>query len=290
MTNLDNSLKYQPSGSGSWGVSALYEGYLLEFSGLPDRRRIFKEKFQKFLPFLKSPAKPGCQKIIKSVDLYSLFSPSAKIAWNRACLIALKHKREITMENLFLTLLDSPSIKKLFAKLKIDPSAAEKFLKNYLKLSHKTGSVNIKKVPFDAFALAMKLHNRKIGSLMLMGSLLRLAPSDNILQAIFSNIGLTLEKLEILSAWILNLGYEFPANSAAAQTFYCCLQAQNLENHFGYFFEFPAIDTAVKYSQNYYKDLQGQKALQYLVKAGKLAKAAGTKIISEKYVRLAAGK
>jgi len=284
------SLKYQSSGSGSWGISALYEGYLLEFSGLPDRGRIFKEKLQKFLPFFKPSTKPESQKIIKSVDIYSLFSPSAKASWNRACLVALKHKREVTMEDLFLTLLNTPSIKKLFAKLKIDASAAEIFLKNYLKISHQPESSNVKQVPFEAFALAMKLHNRKIGSLMLLGGLLCLAPPDNILQAIFSNIGLTLGKLEILSVWILNLEYEFPANSAAAQTAYCCLQAQSLENHFGYFFEFPAIDAAVECSQSYYKDLQGQKALQYLVKAGKLAKEKGTTIISEKLVHQVAGK
>ncbi len=125
---------------------------------------------------------------------------------------------------------------------------------------------------------------------MLLGGLLHLAPQDNVLQAIFSNINLTLDKLEILSVWILNLQYEFPEGSSSSHTTYCCLQAQNLENHFGYFFEFPAIESAVKFSQNYYKDLRGQKALQYLVKAGALAKAAGTMRVSEKFVQLAASR
>ncbi len=290
MTSLNQSLKYQSSNANPWGLSALYEGYLLEFSGLPNRARIRKEKLQKLFPFLrKTPVATG-QKIIKSVDIYPLFSPSAKTAWNRGCLIALNHKREMAMEDLFLALLDAPSIIKLFAKLKINTASAKTFLTNYIKLSRQTETKNIVHVPFEAFLWAMKLHNHKIGSLMLLGGLLRLAPQDNVLQAIFTNIGLTVEKLEILTVWILNLDYEFPNSTPAAQTAYCCMQAQALENHFGYFFEFPAIDAAVKYSQNYYQDLRGQKALQYLVKAGNLAKAMGSKIISEKLVSQAAGK
>lgn len=290
MPSLNQSLKYQYSSFSPWGISALYEGYLLEFSGAPDKSRIGKEKLQKFLPFLKTPAQPKDKKIIQSVDLYTLFSPSAKAAWNQACEIALKHKREMAMEDLFLALLDVPSVIKLFAKLKIDTSAAKTFLTNYIKLSSQTESKNITQAPFEAFLLASKLKNHKIGSLMLLGGLLRLAPQDNVLQAIFSNIGLTVEKLEILIVWILNLDYEFPANTEAAQTAYCCMQAQSLEDHFGYFFEFPAIDAAVKYAQDFFQDMRHQKALQFLVRAGNLAKTAGSKIITEKLVRQAAGK
>ncbi|MFA5991150.1 MAG: Clp protease N-terminal domain-containing protein [Candidatus Doudnabacteria bacterium] len=290
MTSLNQSLKYQYSSFSPWGISALYEGYLLEFSGAPDKARIGKEKLRKFLPFLKTSAEPTNKKIIQSVDLYTLFSPSAKTAWNQACEIALKHKREMAMEDLFLALLNVPSVIKLFAKLKIDISSAKTFLTNYIKLSSQTESKNITQVPFEAFLLASKLKNHKIGSLMLLGGLLRLAPQDNVLQAIFSNIGLTVEKLEILIVWILNLDYEFPANTPAAQTAYCCMQAQGLEDHFGYFFEFPAVDVAVKYAQDYFQDLRHQKALQFLVRAGNLAKTAGSKIITEKLVRQAAGK
>ncbi len=290
MAGLNQSLKYQPTNTNPWGLTALYEGYLLEFSGAPNKTRIGKEKLYEFLPFLKKPTPAIKQKIIKSVDIYSLFSPSAKTAWNRACLIALKHKREMAMEDLFLTLLNAPSVIELFAKLKIDTSTAKIFLTNYIKLSKLTESKNVTQVPFEAFLLAIKLHNHKIGSLMLLGGLLRLAPQNNVLQAIFSNIGLTVEKLEILTVWILNLDYEFPSNTSAGQTAYCCRQAQSLENHFGYFFEFPAIDTAVKYSQDYFQDMRHQKALQFLVRAGNLARAEGSKIITEKLVRQAVGK
>ncbi|MEK7161688.1 MAG: hypothetical protein AAB729_03295 [Patescibacteria group bacterium] len=290
MPGLNQSLKYQSSNSDPWSISALYEGYLLEFSGVPNKTRVGKEKWHNFLPMLKTPNVPTKQKIIQSIDIYSLFSPSAKTAWNNACLIALKRKREMAMEDLFSALLYAPSVIKLFAKLKIDTSAAQIFLTNYIKLSSQTESKNITQVPFEAFLLAMKLHNHKIGSLMLLGGLLRLAPQDNVLQAIFSNIGLTVEKLEILIVWILNLDYEFPPRTPAAQTAYCCMQAQGLENHFGYFFEFPAIDAAVKYAQDYFQDMRHQKALQFLVRAGNLAKTAGSKIITEKLVRQAAGK
>lgn len=290
MPSLNQSLKYQTPNSDPWAISALYEGYLLKFSAAPDKTRLLKEKIQNLMPFLKTNTPPVDEKIIKSVDIYSLFSPNAKSTWNRACLIALKQKREMAMEDLFLALLCSPSIIKLFAKLKIGTSAVEIFLTNYIKLSSQTEIKNINQVPFEAFLLAMKLKNHKIGSLMLLGGLLRLAPQNNVLQAIFTNIGLTVEKLEILTVWILNLDYQFPNDTPAAQTAYCCMQAQGLENHFGYFFEFPAIDAAVQYSQGYYQDLRHQKALQYLVRAGNLAKVAGSKIISENLVRQAAGK
>ena len=220
-----------------------------------------------------------------SLNIYSLFSPNAKNAWQDAIAHTKKRKEQIGVESIFLSLLKKPSVTKLMARLKVDPSSAEIFLKNYLRLQPTSGSETIKKLPFEAFSLAVKLSNPKIGSLMLLGALLKIIPQDNILQAIFTNIGLTLENLEIYMAWVLNLKYEFPKNSNAQKLLYCCRQSQGLEEHFGYFFELPAIETAVKFSSKItLKDLEHKKALQLLVKAAGLAKSKGLKSISQSLV------
>ena len=124
---------------------------------------------------------------------------------------------------------------------------------------------------------------------MLLGALLNTLPEENILQAIFSNIGLTIEKLELFAVWSLGLNHEFPKNSRQAKLLFCCQQAAALERHFGYFFELPAIEAAVSLSANQtIKDLEHKKALQFLVKAAAVAKNRGTKIISENFVKQAA--
>ncbi len=282
-----SDLKYQTSDQ-DWGITALYEGYLLYFSGVFNKSRVYKENFYRLLPFLKKPAAAKPKGSLASVDIYSMFSRSGQRAWNRAFITTAKRKTPVGVEDLFLALLKESSVKNLLHRLKVSTTSAEIFLKNYLKLTHQPSATTIQKIPFEAFNLAMELHNHKIGSLMLLGALLKHTPQDNILQAIFTNIGLTLEKLEIFSVWTLNLDFDFPEQSQASQLLYCCRQSQFLEDKFGYYFELPAIEAAVELAGNYYKDMRHYKALQYLVKAGVLAIASGQKIISAKFVRQAA--
>lgn len=275
-------LVYKPAGNG-WGMTALFEDYRLTFSGGPDSAGL-KAKISAAFNSGQEP-KTGP---VGSVDLYRLFSPDAKNAWQGAWESAKKRDRAISLEDIFLALLKEPSVKNLLSRMKVNTQAAQTLLTNYLKLTPPSGSDTAKIIPFMAFAFALKLHNHKIGSLMLLGALLKAAPRDNILQAIFVNVGLTLEKLEPFAVWTLDLNYEFPPLSSRYKLLYCLRQAQGLEEHFGYFFEAPAIEAAIKQSAGQtFTDLEHKKALQILVRAGQLAQGKGTKVISESLVRQA---
>jgi hypothetical protein len=272
-----------------WGLEAFYEGYRLVFSADFAQARLKKEKWTKFLKFFKIGPKKNPGSIVGSVDLYDLFSQSAKRAWNNAYKLSKKRGQAASVEDIFLALLLEPSVKNILGRLKVNGQQAGTFINNYLQLTSPLDGDVVKKIPFEAFALSARLHNHKIGSLMLLGGLLRAVPRDNILQAIFTNIGLTSAKLELFSVWLLDLDYNFPPQSTSAQLLFCLRQAQGLEEHFGYFFEFPAIAAAMDLSLGQtLKDLQHVKALQLLVKAGLLAQNKGTKIISENLVIQAA--
>lgn len=272
----------------NWGLCAFYEGYRLIFSGVFDINRVRKEKWGKLWPFYNPKNTEHKKNLTEEVDVYNMFSHSAKHAWNRAFVKTSKQHRPVGVEDLFLALLEEPTVKNLLRRIKVSTHTAEKFLNNYLKLNHQNTTQTLQQIPFQAFNFAMKLHNRKIGSLMLLGALLENTPQDNILQAIFTNIGLTTKKLEIFSVWILNLNYEFPKNSEASQLLFCCQQTQLLESHFGYFYELPAIETAVSLARNYYTDMRHLKAMQYLIKAGLIAKEKNNKLVTAKMVSQAA--
>jgi ATP-dependent Clp protease ATP-binding subunit ClpA len=274
------------SDKSEWGLTALYEGYRLVFSANFNASRIRKEKWQHLLPFLKNKPDPKPRSIISNVDVYSLFSQNAKTAWALAFKLSQQRKgKQVGVEDLFLALLQSPTVKNMLQRMKVGTSAAQILLKNYLKLNPPSNSPIMQKVPFEAFVLSVDLKNHKVGSLMLLGALLKTVPQENILQAIFTNIELNLEKLELFSAWILDLDFNFQENSKYDKLLYCCRQATNLEQHFGYYFEFPAIEEAVKLSAGQtLKDLEHKKALQLLVRAAGRTKKLGKKIVSHEMV------
>lgn len=281
-------LKYQKTDSG-WGLTAFFEGYRLIFTGLFERKGLGRARLKKLFPFLRSGRKKKKNSIIKDLDLFSLFSTSARHAWNHANVSARKRKSLVGAEDVFLALLKEASVQNLLHRLKVSTHEAESFLNNYLTLAPSSSVETVKKIPFEAFNLAVKLGNHKIGSLMLLGALLNTMPEENILQAIFANIGLTEEKLELFAVWLLKLNYEFPKNSPSGKLLYCLRQSEALEEHFGYFFELPAIEAAVYLSQGQtFKDIEHKKALQLLVKAGLLGQTQKNKIISENLVAQAA--
>ena len=266
-------------------MTAVYDGYQLVFTGTAEHKRLRHEAWQRLTArFGFKHRLQEKEKLLSRVDLYALFDQPAKQIWNQACRKALNRSAPISYEDIFLLLLKQPEIQMLCRRLNSDPKAAEKFLKNYQHLHQPSPSPAIAELPFAAFDLALTLRHHKIDSLMLLGGLIITAPKDHVLSAIFSNMGLTLEKLEILAAWLLNLPVEFPPHSTAATMLYCCRQAEILESHFGYTFDYPAIEAAVKFSQDYYQDMRHLKAMQYLVKAGLLAKSQKSKIISSKHL------
>jgi len=140
------------------------------------------------------------------------------------------------VEDIFLALLKEPSVVNLLSRIKVNGPQAETFINNYLKLTPPLDGATVKKIPFEAFALAAKLHNHKIGSLMLLGGLLEATPHNNILQAIFSNIGLSAAKLELFAVWLLDLDYDFPSSSISGKLLFCLRQAANLEQTLRLFF------------------------------------------------------
>lgn len=283
LSKIGIGLTFQAS-KDSWGLRGFYEGYKLVFSAGFKRHLLPQEWLYGLLPFLKN-SKKSDSGIISQIDIYELFSPSAKTAWSRACRIAYRQKRLVGVEDIFLALLKEDSVRALLKRLKVNTLDAEIFLHNYLKLSAAPSQEIIKTIPFEAFALSAKLHNHKVGSLMLLGALLAATPQNNVLQAIFANIGLSLEKLELFAVWRLNLNYSFPKNSYLEKLLFCCRQTETLEQHSGYFFELPAIEAAVNSSQGQtFKDLEHKKALQILVKASNLAKQKNQTIIGESLV------
>lgn len=279
-------IKYKKN-KDSWGIEALYNGQRLNFSGPSDTPQ---KKFQKLFGYFFKSNQNNSSDNSSGVDIYNLFSPSAKVAWDDALENAKKRNGEVSVEDIFLALLKQNTTQNLMARLRVSGKDAETFLKNYLKLQPASSMETVKKVPFEAFALAVKLGHHKVSCLMLLGALLTSTPQNNILQAIFSNIGLTIENLEIFAAWIYRLDYSFPKSSKEAKLLYCCRQSQALEEHFGYFFELPAIEEAVKLSSKMtLKDLEHKKALQFLVKAVHLAKTKKTKLISQSLILQASG-
>jgi hypothetical protein len=284
-TAVGPALNYQPGGS-PWGLEAFYEGYRLVFSADFNTALKTTKKWQKAFKFFAAAPDKNPGSIISNVDLYNLFSKDAMHAWSDAYVLAQKSKSQLGVEDIFLALLKESSVKNLLSRIKVDGLQAKTLINNYLKLTPPLCGTTVKKIPFEAFALAAKLHNHKVGTLMLLGGLLKAVPQNNILQAIFSNIGLSAAKLELFAVWLLDLDYEFPPDSASGKLLFCLRQARGLEKHFGYFFELPAIEAAVDLSQGQtLKDLQHLKALQLLVKAGLLAQNKKTKIISESLVK-----
>ena len=265
-----------------WGLSADYKGYQLEFS---QGREVSSFGLLKKDSF-KINQKSNKHQII---DIYSLLSADAKLAWADAYKICKKRGgKEIGVEDIFLALLKAKSVILMLERLKVSPTEAEKVIKNYLKLAPPLCDMAVKKIPFEAFVLSVKLHNHKVGTLMLLSALLKATPHENILQAIFTNIGLTTAKLELFAVWFLSLNHSFPKESTSEKMLYCMLQVENLENHFGYFFEFPAIEKAMQLSRGEsLKDLEHRKALQLLVKAAGIAREKNKKIITANYIEQA---
>lgn len=270
----------------NWGLAAIYQEQKLVFSGTFDLSRIRQERWKKFLQLFKKNKTSYSADKSDTTDIYDLFSPSARQAWSQAFYGAKQRRAAVTLEDIFLALLDEPSVQDLFVRLEEDPVDTKVLLNNYLKLGKPTAfSDELKKIPFEAYALALRLHGRKIGSLMLLGALLKLAPKDSILQAIFTNIGLTLDKLEVLTVWLVHLNFSFPVGSLNDQLLDCCLKAELLEKHFGYFFELPAIEAVANISAKQTNEaLQHKTMLRLLVKAGLLAKLKHAAVVPARLV------
>jgi hypothetical protein len=278
---FNNLIRYQAS-KNAWGLEAIYDACKLEFSKPLATKKLLLSKIKQLVY-----KKPADQSIITTVDIYNLLSKSAKIAWENAYKICKARKgTELSVEDIFLSLLKTTSVKMVLKRLKVNTAETEKLIKNYLLLGAPLYGNVVQKIPFEAFILSTKIHNHKVGSLMLLGALLKAVPHENILQAIFSNIGLTTAKLELFAVWYLKLNYDFPKNSTSEKLLYCLTQAELLEEHFGYYYNFDAIEKAMLISQKQtLKNLEHKKTVQLLIKASILAKNKNQKIITAEYIK-----
>lgn len=273
-----NKMQYKTTKDG-WGLKSGLDAQDIIFSGTFDAARFKREKWRLFWARLS-----GRLQTKPEIDIYDLFSPSAKDAWKKTFFLARKNHRLPSLEDVFLSLMDEPSVINLFKRLKVSTQDAKKLLNNYLKLNSSPPTPVLKELPFEAFNLALELKHSKIGSLMLLGALIKLTPPENILQAIFANIELNFTRWQLLTVWLLDINYDF-ADADTEHLLNSCRQVSLLEQHFGYFYQLGAIEAANKLSQAQPEVARQAAALNLLVKAGALAKSKRTKLITKDLIQ-----
>lgn len=257
------ALVYMPSAN-NWGLYAKDGNTALVFSGTLNPARICKNFFNRLLLKPQRPMVSG-----DAVDIFQLFSPAAKKIWNRAVWMAINQgPLRVGCVHIFLSLTEDPSVQTIFFRFGADLRDARTLLKNYMKLSAlSAGSEELKHLPFAAFEESEKLHSPSITPLMLLAALVQILSSENILQAVFDNLGLTLTKLEVLAVWLENLNYGFPDNNFAAGLLHCFQRVQWLEQQNRITFKLNAVEQALTGSANNPKE-----ALKLLVRAATSAK------------------
>jgi hypothetical protein len=265
------SLTYYKSRD-KWGLLAQDGDATLVFSGLLKSGRIWKEILAKI--FLK---KPKVFVTADPIDVYQLFSPAAKKVWNNAVWMSVNQGPiKVGCIQLFLALIQDPTIKAVFSRFNADLHDAKTLLNNYMILYPPSAGVQeIKKIPFAAFAESEKLHAPNISPLMLLYALIEILPADNILQAVFGNLGLTPTKLEVLTVWLLQLNYEFPDKSFAADLLHCCQKISYIEQHNKIKYKLDALEQALIASNN-----NAVAALKLLVQAASKAQKSRSRVIS----------
>ena len=154
------------------------------------------------------------------INIYELFNQDAKRAWNKSLTIAKQRQSKtvnlnseerpsvsvlVTPIDLFLALLEHQSIQLIFIRLGVNPADVKTILQNYAAFSIPASTNELNQIPFVAFGESLKLHNKTIDPLMLLCALGICLPEEHIIQAIFLNINLSVDKLEVLSSWIFHL-------------------------------------------------------------------------------------
>ncbi len=154
------------------------------------------------------------------IDIYHLFNKETKTAWNNSLKFAKLRQQnlkklfgqnrrsdnlEVIATDLIQSLLEQQSTKLIFLRLGVNPEDIKTLISNYALLSPKASEEELYKIPFTAFTESLKLHNKTIDPLMLLCALAIDLNENHILQAVFFNLNLSIEKLEILATWIFNL-------------------------------------------------------------------------------------
>ncbi len=140
-------------------------------------------------------------------DVYAAFDSAAKHCWDYSFHLARKRGADQPgVCDLFLSLLSHDTVQLLFLRLGVSATDIKTFVGNYLKInSNAQTNLPLDRIPFLAFTESLKLHNPVIDPLMLLCALSIDLPDGHIIQDVFFNIDLTLEKLEILASWGFNV-------------------------------------------------------------------------------------
>ncbi len=153
-----------------------------------------------------------------SLDIYEFFSPEAKRCWNKSFELAKQRSRQreklnldgksngsVTALDLLSALLEDKEVILVFMRLGINIEDIKTLLSEYAIVNTIALKGELLQIPFVAFSESVKLHNRQLDPLMLLCALAIALPQDHFIQAIFFNINLSLEDLEIIAAWVFNI-------------------------------------------------------------------------------------
>lgn len=143
----------------------------------------------------------------RDIDVYKLFTHSAKEVWNNSLRTSRKYGTETpNTVHIFLALLDHPAVKLVFFRFGVNPATFIPALEQYLKTQGLPNESDlVQRLPFAALEEALKMRNRSVDALMLLCALVTILPEDHVIQKIFFNVDLSYEKLEAIAAWVFNL-------------------------------------------------------------------------------------
>lgn len=257
------ALEYFPS-KDKWGLYAKDGELTLVFSGFLNPIRIFKNKISRLLLNPQLPQITG-----DAVDIFRLFTPEAELVWNRAVWKSINQGSEKSgCMHLFLSLTQDPQVREIFTRLGADLHDARKLLLNVMRLSPASSAVEeLRQIPFVAFQEAEKLHSPGITPLMLLAAIVQVLSAEHILQAVFSNLDLTREKVEVLAVWRGSLNYDFPKNKNAQALLHCCQRVAIMEKHNRVFYKLNVIEEALTRSKG-----ETALAMKLLIQAATRAK------------------
>ncbi len=134
------------------------------------------------------------------VDVYELFSNSAREVWNKSWLVAQKRGHaQVTIEDELMALCSAQDTQLALFRLGIN---AREFMD---VINQATAPTPIDNLPFVAYQKMVELSNNLIDPVMLLCASLSMLPSDHPVQNYFFQLGISEEILEVVAVWIFNL-------------------------------------------------------------------------------------
>jgi hypothetical protein len=255
----------------SWGTKAIIDGREFIFEPLTTSKKVLR-KLTKNIFDEDTDKKP--------VNVFDLFSKETQEVWAMAKKISGNRKsNKFLGADIFFAISSHPGLTEIFDRLEFSIPAGKTITLNYLKLAGEPKFEDLSKLPFLALEESMKLHAHNIHPIVLMYALMHVTKEDDIVQAIFANLDLTPQKMEMLACWMLDLNYQFPEGSEEQSFLECCQKLKIIEEHNKCMFTYPAVKLALS------KNLGKAENTKILVKAALEGKRLGKNIIKEELVK-----